>query len=162
MNPDGTGQRAIYGSNSWYPQRASTFPRPLPGEPGRLVCILSGYHGPHRMGQLVMVDTAQRLARGRRARAAHLRPRRSRSGRMVRDNLVGRRLAEVPPPFSAQRQVLPRRRLAGPPRRNWGIYLADVFDNLVLVREEPGCALLEPVLLEAPAQAARRFPTEWT
>jgi hypothetical protein len=27
----------------------------------------------------------------------------------------------------------------------WGIYLADVFDNLVLIREEPGCALFEPI-----------------
>ncbi len=30
-------------------------------------------------------------------------------------------------------------------KSNWGIYLADSFDNLVLIREEPGYALLEPV-----------------
>ena len=31
------------------------------------------------------------------------------------------------------------------PKSNWGIYLADAFDNLLLLREEPGYALLEPV-----------------
>ena len=30
-------------------------------------------------------------------------------------------------------------------KSGWGIYLADVFDNLVLLREEPGYALLEPI-----------------
>ena len=58
MNPDGTGQRAIYGSGSWYPN-ALYFPRPLPGDAGKIICILSGYHGPHRMGQLVILDTAK-------------------------------------------------------------------------------------------------------
>ena len=58
MNPDGTGQRAIYGSNSWYPN-SLYFPRPLPGDPQRLVCVLSGYHGVHKMGQLVVLDVGQ-------------------------------------------------------------------------------------------------------
>ena len=76
MNPDGTGQRAIYGSGSWFPN-ALYFPRPLPGGGGGILCILSGYHGVHRMGQLVRSRHDQRLARVRGHRAAHLRPRRS-------------------------------------------------------------------------------------
>jgi len=40
------------------------------------------------------------------------------------------------------------------PNARWGIYLADVFDNLVLLREEPGYALLEPV----PVVPRRRPP----
>jgi len=56
MNPDGTAQRAIYGSNSWFPN-AIYFSREIPGSPGKLVSILSGYHGVPRMGQLVVVDT---------------------------------------------------------------------------------------------------------
>jgi hypothetical protein len=55
MNPDGTRQRAVYGSNSWYPN-SLFFPRSIPGDDNRLLCILSGYHGVHRMGQLVIVD----------------------------------------------------------------------------------------------------------
>ena len=31
------------------------------------------------------------------------------------------------------------------PQSLWGIYLVDTFDNMVLIREEPGYALLEPV-----------------
>jgi len=33
------------------------------------------------------------------------------------------------------------------PDSRWGIYLADAFDNLVLIREEGGSALFEPVPL---------------
>jgi formylglycine-generating enzyme required for sulfatase activity len=36
----------------------------------------------------------------------------------------------------------------------WGLYLADVFDNLLLIKEEPGYALLEPV----PLHTTRRPP----
>jgi len=91
MNPDGTGQRAVYGSGSWFPN-ALYFPKPLPGESSRLLCILSGYHGVHRMGQLVLLDTSRgwREADGMVARI---------SG--------PRGLAEVPASASAERQLLP-------------------------------------------------------
>ena len=55
-------------------------------------------------------------------------------------------------------------------KAGWGIYLVDVFDNLVLLREEPGYALLEPVpLTEDPrpaghpgqGQAWIRRPPPW-
>ena len=58
MNPDGTGQRAVYGTNTWFPN-SLYFPRPVPGRKGMMVCILSGYHGVHRMGQLVLLDTTR-------------------------------------------------------------------------------------------------------
>ena len=35
------------------------------------------------------------------------------------------------------------------PQSLWGIYLVDVFDNIVLVKELPGYALLEPIPLRA-------------
>ena len=56
MNPDGTAQRAIYGSNSWFPN-SLYFAREIPGSPGKLISILTGYHGIPRMGQLVVIDT---------------------------------------------------------------------------------------------------------
>jgi len=55
MNPDGTGQRAVYGANSWFPN-ALYFPQALPDGSGRVAAILSGYHGVHKMGQLVVID----------------------------------------------------------------------------------------------------------
>ncbi|MBM4017807.1 MAG: hypothetical protein FJ288_05675 [Planctomycetes bacterium] len=146
MNPDGTGQRAVYGSNSWYPN-SLYFPRPVPGERDKLICILSGYHGVPRMGNLVLVDTArgwyetdglvQRIpGRGRPL------------PRAVRDNLVD----DDWPKFLTPWPLSGRYFLAAAwlhPKGRWGLYLADVFDNLVLIREEPGCALLEPVPLQA-------------
>lgn len=146
MNPDGTGQRAIYGSGSWYPN-ALYFPRPLPGDAGKIVCILSGYHGPHRMGQLVILDTAkgwqeaegivQRIS----GRGDPIKP-------MVKDNLVEGDWPKFLHPFPlSEKYFLVAAWLHA--KANWGIYLADVFDNLVLVREEPGWALLEPVLLKS-------------
>ena len=145
MNPDGTGQRAIYGSNSWYPN-ALYFPRPLPGSSQRIVSILSGYHGVHRMGQLVLLDTArgwheaegftQRIS----GRGDPLRP-------LIKDNLVDDDWPKFlhPFPLSATEFLVsmwPR------PGANWALYRADTSDQLTLLREEPGWALLEPVPLK--------------
>jgi hypothetical protein len=43
MNPDGTGQLAFHGSNSWFPT-AFRFARPVPDHPTRLVRH-PGHHG---------------------------------------------------------------------------------------------------------------------
>ena len=37
------------------------------------------------------------------------------------------------------------------PNANWGIYLVDTFDNFVLLAEQPGYAMLEPVPLRKTA-----------
>ncbi len=140
MNPDGTQQRAVYGSNSWYPN-SLFFPRQIPGT-NRLVSILSGYHGPHRMGQLVIVDPrkgwheesgiVQRIT----GRGEPIKP-------MIRDNLVAGDWPMFlhPYPLSDKHFLVSCKMNA---KSSWGIYLADVFDNLTLVYEEPGYALLEP------------------
>jgi formylglycine-generating enzyme required for sulfatase activity len=154
MNPDGTGQRALYGSNSWFPN-SLYFPRVLPDEPNQFVCILSGYHGPHRMGQLVLVDTrrgwheAAGLVQRISGRGDPIRP-------QIRDNLIGDDWPKFlhPYPLSAKHFLV-----AGwtDPQSPWRIYLADVFDNLVPVREEPGYALLEPVPIRT-VPAAPQIP----
>jgi len=141
MNPDGTQQRAIYGSNSWYPN-SLFFPRQIPGT-NRLVAILSGYHGPHRMGQLVIIDPrigwqeesgiVQRIT----GRGKPIKP-------MIRDNLVGGDWPMFLHPFPlSDKYLLVSCRMSA--KSSWGIYLADGFDNLILLHEEPGYALLEPI-----------------
>ncbi|MBM4040993.1 MAG: hypothetical protein FJ290_21040 [Planctomycetes bacterium] len=152
MNPDGSGQRAIYGSNSWFPN-SLYFPRPLPNRPGRLVCILSGYHGVNRMGQLVVVDTAagsyedDGLVLRISGRGEPIR-------RLIKDNLVDDDWPKFLHPFPlSDRHFLVSCWMGG--ASQWGIYLADAFDNLALVREEPGHALLEPVpLIKRPTPPA--------
>ncbi|MBN1417536.1 MAG: SUMF1/EgtB/PvdO family nonheme iron enzyme [Planctomycetes bacterium] len=144
MNPDGTGQRAVYGSNSWFPN-SLYFSRPLPGETGRFISILSGYHGVHRMGQLVIIDAdrgweeAAGIVRRISGRGDPIIPK-------VRDNLVDADWPKFLHPFPLSETYFVVA-CQPTPRSPWGIYLADVFDNLVLVREEPGWALLEPVPL---------------
>jgi hypothetical protein len=55
MNPDGTGQRAVYGSNSWVPN-GLYYPKELPGQTGKFLCVFAGYHGSWRSGVLAVVD----------------------------------------------------------------------------------------------------------
>jgi formylglycine-generating enzyme required for sulfatase activity len=144
MNPDGTGQRGIYGSNSYYPN-AMYFAKPLPGDSSRFALILSGYHGPHRMGQLIVMDTTRGFFEADGI-ACRISGRGEPARREVRDNLLGNDW----PKFLHPWPVTDRHFLVAcwpSAKSNWGIYLADVFDNLVLLHEEPGYALLEPVPL---------------
>ncbi len=150
MNPDGTGQRAVYGSNSWYPN-ALYFPQPFPGESHRLACILAGYHGVHRMGQFVLADTsrgwygADGLVRRISGKGDSIKPK-------VQDALVNADWPKFlhPYPLSDKHFLV----ACWPHRKaNWGIYLADAFDNLLLLYEEPGHAMLEPIPI-----AERRKP----
>ena len=142
MNPDGSGQRAVYGSDSWFPN-SLYFPRCLPGESEKLICILSGYHGVHKMGQLVLVDTSKGWYE-----ADGLIERISGEGEVItpkiRDNLVDDDWPKFLHPYPLSDKYF---LVSGwmDLQSNWGIYLADVFDNLVLIHEEPGYALFEPV-----------------
>ena len=164
MNPDGTGQRALYGSNSWFPN-SLYFTRPVPGETDRFISILSGYHGPHRMGRLVLLDTARGWYRT--DGLVHEFPRRGRPIEVtIRDQLVAGHwpmflhpwpLGDRDRPGTCGKYFLVACWMSK--TAQWDLYLVDVFDNMVLVRSEPGCALLEPVPLvrrPMPATAADR------
>ena len=55
MNPDGTEQKALFGSGSAFPN--STFDiQPLPGHASAFVGIISGHHGIARSGRLILFD----------------------------------------------------------------------------------------------------------
>ena len=56
MNPDGTNQRSIYGSQSLWPNGMFNA-RPIPGEPGKFSAIVSGHHGEAGTGKLTIFDT---------------------------------------------------------------------------------------------------------
>jgi formylglycine-generating enzyme required for sulfatase activity len=58
MNPDGTNQMEYYGSGSYWPN-AMYWPRPIPGHPTAVVCVVSGHHGVSRSGELVLLDPAK-------------------------------------------------------------------------------------------------------
>ncbi len=56
MNPDGTNQRAIYGSQSLWPN-SMFYARPIPGAPGQFAAIVTGHHGVSASGKLTIFDT---------------------------------------------------------------------------------------------------------
>ncbi len=146
MNPDGTAQTAHYGSNSLWPN-STFYARPIPGHPTKFVGIISGHHGVPRMGELIVFDPAlgQREADGVVQRipgyGQKVEP-------IIRDALVNNSWPKFLHPFPlSEKYFLAACQLNQ--QSPWGVYLVDVFDNIVPICVEPGVAMLEPVPLRA-------------
>ncbi len=146
MNPDGMLQRAHYASSSHWPNRIF-YARAIPRRPNMFVGIVTGHHGTARAGELVLFDVA--LGRTQADGVVQQIPG---WGRKVRpkmvDNLVDRSWPKFlhPHPLSDKYFLVSCQPAAG---SRWGIYLVDVFDNSVLLCEEDGCVLFEPVPLRS-------------
>ena len=144
MNPDGTGQMEYYGSNSPWPN-STYYARPIPDHPTKIVAVISGHHGVPRMGELLVFDPAlgRRNADGAVQRipghGVQVQP-------VIGDSIVNNSWPRFlhPYPLSEKYFLAAMQPDASTP---WGIYLVDVFDNLVLIKETPGDALLEPLPL---------------
>jgi len=152
MNPDGTGQMEHYGSNSYWPN-AMFYARPIPGSGTRFVAVVGGHHDVPRMGELVLFDAA----RGRHEADGALQ-RIPGYGKEVTpillDGLVQASWPKVLHPWPLSEPGTDRGAgryflVAAKPSASapWGLYVADVFDNFLLVKELPGYALLEPIPL---------------
>jgi formylglycine-generating enzyme required for sulfatase activity len=142
MNPDGTGQLSLYGSNSYWPN-SIFYARQIPDAPSKVIAVISGHHGVPRMGELVLFD----LARGRTEA----------NGAVQRIPGYGKKVEPViadglvegswpkflhPYPLSEKYFIVsckPR------PESHWGIYLVDIFDNMLCLAEEEGYELFEPI-----------------
>ncbi|NQT36950.1 MAG: SUMF1/EgtB/PvdO family nonheme iron enzyme, partial [Planctomycetes bacterium] len=148
-NPDGTNQMEYYGSNSYFPN-AFYYARPIPGDPNKVVGVVGGHHGIARSGRLLILDPAQ----GRHeangvvqeipGRGKPVEP-------IIRDRLIDGVWPQFlnPYPLSEKYHLVAAKMSE---KSLWGIYLVDVFDNMTLLKEMPGAALLEPLPL-------RRTPT---
>ena len=144
MNPDGTGQRAVYGSNSYWPN-ALYYPRGIPGSPNKIVAVIAGYHGVPRMGELGIFDITkgwhqadgivQRiLGRGKPVKT------------VIRDNLVDKSWPKFLHPYPlSEKYFLVASQLNR--KSPWGIYLVDVFDNMLPIHVLPKYDLFEPIPL---------------
>ena len=145
MNPDGTNQIEYYGSNSYWPN-STFYAKPLPGETNKFVGIVTGHHGVPRMGELVLFD----LANGRQEHTGAIQ-RIPGYGIPVQDKIVDELVNASWPKFLHPLPIADKYFLVSSQTQggaNWGIYLVDVFDNRVLLREEPGWAMLEPIPLK--------------
>lgn len=146
MNPDGTDQKEFYGSSSYWPT-SLFYARPVPGHPSKIIAIVSGHHGVARMGELVLLDPAQ----GRRENGGVVQRIPGRGQPVparIADQLVAGSWPKFLHPFPLSEKYFLVSCQPDPGAR-WGIYLVDVFDNRVLLREEAGDALLEPVPMRA-------------
>jgi len=144
MNPDGTGQRALYGSNSYWPN-SLYFPRGVPGAPNKIVAIVSGYHGVPRMGHLALIDLKKGSRRAEGivqligARGKEVKP-------IIRDNLVDRVWPKFLHPYPlSDKYFIVSAQLS--PKAPWRICLADVFDNITPMYALDGFDLFEPIPL---------------
>lgn len=153
MNPDGTGQGEYYGSNSYWPN-ALFYARPIPEHPTRFVGIVSGHHGVRRMGEMVVFDSsrARHEAGGAVQRiGAYGKKVQSDTDRKYGSPLIADQLVDASwPKFLHPYPLSDKYFLAASqptPQSCWGIYLVDVFDNMLLLREEPGFVLFEPLPL---------------
>jgi formylglycine-generating enzyme required for sulfatase activity len=142
MNPDGTNQAEYYGSNSYWPN-SMFYARPIPNHPSAVVAIVSGHHGVPRMGELVILDPGDG-----RHEAGGVVQRIPGYGKKVEpviaDTLVDGSWPKFlhPYPLSGKYFLVSCKLTA---ESSWGLYLVDIFDNMLLIRETPGYALLEPV-----------------
>ncbi|MCP4642539.1 MAG: SUMF1/EgtB/PvdO family nonheme iron enzyme [bacterium] len=144
MNPDGTNQMEYYGSNSFWPN-SLFYARPIPGHPTKVVGIVTGHHGVPRMGELVVFDPAK----GRHEADGAVQ-RIPDSGEAVEPLIVDQLVNNSWPRFLHPFPLSDKYFLVScqPDSRSpWGLYLADTFDNLLLIAETPGYALFEPVPL---------------
>ena len=153
MNPDGTGQSEFYGSNSYWPN--SLFhTRAIPNHPTKFVGIVTGHHV-GRAGEMIVFDRAK----GRREAEGVVQRISDRHGRvepLIEDKLTQHSWPKFlhPYPLSDKYFLVSCKPT---PDSLWGIYLVDVFDNLVLLKEQEGHALLEPIPLR-PTRRPRIIP----
>ncbi len=144
MNPDGTEQMEFLGSNSYWPN-SFFYARPIPGHPSMVVAVIGGHHDNPRMGELVLFDPAR--GRQEAAPAVQRIPGYGKKVEaIIRDGLTLDSWPKFLHPFPLNDKfflvsVKPE------PDAPWGIYLVDVFDNLVPLAQASDAALLEPIPL---------------
>ena len=116
--------------------------RPVPDHPTQVVGIVTGHHV-GRVGELVIFDPAA----GRSA-ASGVVQRIPGRGKTVEPVIQDRLTEESWPKFLHPYPLSGKYFLVSAkptPNDLWGIYLVDVFDNIVLVKELEDYALLEPI-----------------
>jgi formylglycine-generating enzyme required for sulfatase activity len=144
MNPDGTGQTEFYGSNSYWPN-SLFYARPLPGSSTKFVGIVTGHHGVKRMGEMVVFDASK--ARQEDSGAIQRIPGYGKPVKgIIKDQLVNDSWPKFLHPFPLNEKYF-LAAMKPSEKALWGIYLVDIFDNLLLLKELPGFALMEPMPL---------------
>ncbi|MFR9649979.1 MAG: SUMF1/EgtB/PvdO family nonheme iron enzyme [Rikenellaceae bacterium] len=144
MNPDGTEQRALYGSGYMFPNSVFDM-QVLPESSSAFVGVISGHHGVARSGRLILFDPRK----SRKGAAGMLQeiPYRDREiVEEVKDRLVDNVWPQFikPSPLN-DKYFLVAAKLS--PESLWGVYLVDVFDNVTCLYEAEGEGYISPVAI---------------
>ncbi|MDF7825095.1 SUMF1/EgtB/PvdO family nonheme iron enzyme [Pontiellaceae bacterium B12227] len=145
MNPDGSNQREIYGSNSVWPT-ALFYPQQVPGEPNLYTATVAGHHGPTHMGPMVLFD----MSKGRREADGAVQFIGEKE-KPVEAVMVDRLYNDVYPKFMYSVPLDKEYHIAmmKPGRFDpWGLYLVDVFDNKTLIHQPREGFLAWPQVLK--------------
>ena len=145
MNPDGTENKALYGSGSMFPN--STFDiQPLPGHGSAFVGIISGHHGVARSGRLIIFDPTK----GRKNVQGMVQeiPHRNRPiQELIKDELVNGVWPQfVKPTPLNDKYFLVAAKLD--PQSLWGLYLVDIYDNVTCLMQAEGEGYISPILVK--------------
>ncbi|OAV69854.1 aerobic sulfatase maturase family protein [Bacteroidales bacterium Barb4] len=143
-NPDGTENKALFGSGSMFPN--STFDvQPLPGHSSAFAGIISGHHGIARSGRLLLFDPMK--ARKGIAGVMQEIPYRNRPVEdLIKDELVNGVWPQFikPSPLS-DKYFLVSAKLSEDDL--WGIYLVDVYDNVTCLQKAEGEGYISPLVV---------------
>ncbi|RHJ87909.1 SUMF1/EgtB/PvdO family nonheme iron enzyme [Parabacteroides sp. AM08-6] len=142
MNPDGTENKALYGSGSMFPN--STFDvQPLPGHSSAFIGVISGHHGIARSGRLIIFDPTK----ARKGTAGMLQeiPHRNRPVvELIKDELVNGVWPQfIKPTALDDKYFLVAAKLD--PQSLWGLYLVDIYDNVTCLMKTEGEGYISPI-----------------
>jgi formylglycine-generating enzyme required for sulfatase activity len=143
-NPDGTNQTEYYGSGSYWPN-SIFYARAVPGHSSQIAAIIGGHHDNPRMGELYIIDPA--LGRREADGVVQQIPGYGiKKEPIIADGLTKNSWPKFLHPYPLNDKFLIVS-CKPSPQSQWGVYLVDVFDNLVLLREEETHVLFEPIPL---------------
>ncbi|MBF0199275.1 MAG: SUMF1/EgtB/PvdO family nonheme iron enzyme, partial [Planctomycetes bacterium] len=141
MNPDGTNNRSIYGSNSYWPNTLF-YAKQIPGHTSKFSAIVSGHHGTARAGELVLFDQskgdfeADGALRRIPGRGKKIKP-------VIIDQYMSGKWPRFLHPYPlSENFFLVSGQIS--PNTKWGLYLVDTFDNVVKLADADK-HLFEPI-----------------
>jgi formylglycine-generating enzyme required for sulfatase activity len=142
MNPDGSNNRSIYGSNSYWPNTLF-YAKQIPGNTSKFSAIVSGHHGTARAGELWIFDQNLGDFEGDGAVQRILAKDEPMEFPIIDNYTSGKwPLFLHPFPLSENFFLVSMKESK---KSKWGLYLVDTFDNVVELASAPKNHFFEPV-----------------
>ncbi|MFI3264472.1 MAG: SUMF1/EgtB/PvdO family nonheme iron enzyme [Rikenellaceae bacterium] len=144
MNPDGTEQKALYGSGSAFPNSMFDL-QPLPGHSTAFVATVSGHHGVARAGRTLLFDPTK-SRKGDEGIMYEILHSDGDIDTKARDRLVDGVWPQFIKPMPLDdTYFLVAAKLSATDL--WGIYLVDIFDNMTCIMKQEGEGFISPILV---------------